>query len=98
MAERQESLLSGWAVILGASSGFGGATAVAMARAGMDVIGIHLDRKNTAHLAEEVQAKSRAWPQALFFNVNAADPERRKSGRRGRRFKERGRAARSCEC
>jgi enoyl-[acyl-carrier protein] reductase III len=79
MAERQETLLSGWAVILGASSGFGGATAVAMARAGMNVIGVHLDRKNTAHLADEVQAKVRAFGrEALFFNVNAADAERRK--------------------
>jgi enoyl-[acyl-carrier protein] reductase III len=79
MAERQESFLSGWAVILGASSGFGGAASVALARAGMNVAGIHLDRKATMHMAEEVQAEVRkAGREALFFNVNAVDAERRK--------------------
>ena len=33
----------GWAVILGASSGFGGATAVELARNGFDIFGVHLD-------------------------------------------------------
>ena len=36
--------LSGWALILGASSGFGAATSMALARAGMDIFGVHLDR------------------------------------------------------
>ena len=37
--------LDGWALILGASSGFGAATSRALARAGLDIFGVHLDRK-----------------------------------------------------
>ncbi len=77
MTEGKEGFLSGWALVLGASSGFGGATAVALARAGMDVFGVHLDRKATLPLAEQVQAEIKALGRkALFFNVNAADEEK----------------------
>ena len=44
--------LSGWALILGASSGFGEATALALAAAGMSIVGVHLDRKATLPNAE----------------------------------------------
>jgi NAD(P)-dependent dehydrogenase (short-subunit alcohol dehydrogenase family) len=71
--------LSGWALILGASSGFGEAAALALAGAGMSVAGVHLDRKATLPNAERIAAGVRqAGGQALFFNVNAADPDRRK--------------------
>ena len=54
--------LSGWALILGASSGFGEATALALAGAGMSIIGVHLDRKatlpNAERIAAEVQRRS----------------------------------------
>ncbi len=70
--------LSGWALILGASSGFGEATALALAGAGMSVVGVHLDRRatlpNAERIANEIRRQGR---EALFFNVNAADPERR---------------------
>jgi len=67
-----------WALILGASSGFGGATARELARNGFDIIGVHLDRKATAHFAEEVKADIvAAGQEAMFFNVNAASDERR---------------------
>jgi NAD(P)-dependent dehydrogenase (short-subunit alcohol dehydrogenase family) len=70
--------LSGWALILGASSGFGEATALALAGAGMSVVGVHLDRKATLPNAERIATEvRRRGGQALFFNVNAADPERR---------------------
>src|SRR5256885_14169994 len=70
--------LSGWALALGASSGFGEATSLALARAGMNVFGVHLDRKATLANAERVVAAIRALGrEARFFNVNAADPERR---------------------
>jgi len=70
--------LSGAALILGASSGFGAATALALARSGLDIYGVHLDRKATLPLAEAVQDEIRALGRtATFFNVNAADPERR---------------------
>ena len=73
MAERQR-----WALILGASSGFGAATSLELARSGHHIIGVHLDRKATLSHAEQVIDEIRAGGrQALFFNVNAADPERR---------------------
>ena len=67
-----------WALILGASSGFGEATGLELARAGYDILGVHLDRKTTLPHVEEVIAAIRAQGRrAVFFNVNAADPERR---------------------
>jgi NAD(P)-dependent dehydrogenase (short-subunit alcohol dehydrogenase family) len=67
-----------WAVILGASSGFGEAAALELARSGYHIIGVHLDRKGTMPHVEEVIAEIRAaGGKAVFFNVNAADPERR---------------------
>ncbi|HLY39223.1 MAG TPA: SDR family oxidoreductase [Candidatus Binatia bacterium] len=67
-----------WGVILGASSGFGAATARALGRRGMGIVGVHLDRKVTLPLAEAVAADVRAaGAEAHFFNVNAADDERR---------------------
>lgn len=78
LSGEQASLAGRWAVILGASSGFGAATARELARAGMNVCGVHLDRRNTMPLAEAVVADiEAAGSQALFFNVNAADPEKR---------------------
>jgi enoyl-[acyl-carrier protein] reductase III len=70
--------LRGWALILGASSGFGEATSLALARAGMDVFGVHLDRKATQPNAERIAGEIRALGrEAHFWNVNAADEERR---------------------
>lgn len=68
----------GWAVILGASSGFGAAAARAFAASGLDVVGVHLDRKATLPLAEAVKADvEAAGRRALFFNANAVDPDAR---------------------
>ena len=67
-----------WGLVLGASSGFGAATAVALARRGMGILGVHLDRKATLPLAEAVVAEVQAaGAPAHFFNVNAADDEKR---------------------
>jgi enoyl-[acyl-carrier-protein] reductase (NADH) len=67
-----------WALILGASSGFGEAAALALAGAGYDICGVHLDRRQgMAHVAEitsQIEAHGR---RALFFNGNAADDEQR---------------------
>src|ERR1043165_6387254 len=70
--------LDGWALILGVSSGFGAAAALTLARAGVDIIGVHLDRRATMPQVEEVMAGIKGYGrEAWFFNVNAADPERR---------------------
>lgn len=69
-----------WALILGASSGFGEATAVELAAAGMNIFGVHLDRRETlghvAEVEEQVRAEGR---ESVFFNVNAADEAKRAS-------------------
>src|SRR3990170_2576395 len=67
--------LSGWALILGASSGFGEATSLALARAGLNIFGVHLDRKATLPNVERIAAEIRGLGRdAHFFNVNVADP------------------------
>jgi enoyl-[acyl-carrier protein] reductase III len=67
-----------WALILGASSGFGEATARALAAEGYSIIGVHLDRRAALpHVQEVIAAIEAAGRTALFFNVNAADPEQR---------------------
>ncbi|MBI1851949.1 MAG: SDR family oxidoreductase [Planctomycetes bacterium] len=68
-----------WALILGASSGFGGATAIGLARAGWDVFGVHLDRKATLPNVEAIIGEiERAGRTAVFLNANAADPDKRR--------------------
>jgi enoyl-[acyl-carrier protein] reductase III len=70
--------LEGCALVLGASSGFGAATALEVARCGMDVFGVHLDRAQTLPLAHEVAERIEATGRrAAFFNVNAADDAKR---------------------
>jgi NAD(P)-dependent dehydrogenase (short-subunit alcohol dehydrogenase family) len=67
-----------WALILGASSGFGEATARELARRGFDVCGVHLDRRaGLAHVTEVTAAIEAEGRTALFFNTNAADHEKR---------------------
>jgi enoyl-[acyl-carrier protein] reductase III len=69
-----------WAIILGASSGFGAATSRELARAGYNICGVHLDRKNTMPQVEALQDEIRAaGVQTLFFNINAVDEGKRAS-------------------
>ncbi len=66
---------SDWALILGASSGFGGATAVELAKAGMSIFGVHLDRAGTMPIVQQIiKDIKHHGSQAAFFNINAADP------------------------
>lgn len=68
-----------WTLVLGASSGFGEAAALELSARGMNVVGVHLDRKaGQAHVEEIVAAIRRNGGQAEFFNVNAADEAKRK--------------------
>ena len=67
-----------WALVLGASSGFGEASALAFAGAGYDVFGVHLDRRAGIAHVEEIRGRIEALGrEAHFFNLNAADPEKR---------------------
>jgi NAD(P)-dependent dehydrogenase (short-subunit alcohol dehydrogenase family) len=67
-----------WALILGASSGFGGASAVEFARNGMNIFGVHLDRQagmvNVQQIMKDIHHYGR---EAVFFNINAADAIKR---------------------
>lgn len=75
-----ESLEGRWALILGASSGHGAGAAMEMARAGMNIFGVHLDLRATLPNAQRVIDYVRdLGREAEFFNVNAADPEKRRS-------------------
>lgn len=67
-----------WALVLGASSGFGEATALALASAGYRVVGVHLDFRAALGHVEEIKGKiSAAGSEALYLNMNAADDEKR---------------------
>jgi enoyl-[acyl-carrier protein] reductase III len=69
---------SRWAVVLGASSGFGEACSIALARAGWNIFGVHLDRKSTQPNVDRIVAEIAAiGRKAEFFNVNAADDGKR---------------------
>jgi NAD(P)-dependent dehydrogenase (short-subunit alcohol dehydrogenase family) len=78
MSDESAFRLGGWALILGASSGFGEAVSLACARAGLDIFGVHLDRKATLPNAERIVGQIRALGREVrFFNANAADPDKR---------------------
>ena len=64
-----------WALILGASSGFGEACARALAGAGYHIFGVHLDRRAGLEHVEQLESDLRATGRKTrFFNINAADP------------------------
>jgi len=67
-----------WALILGASSGMGEATALALARAGYRIVGIHLDfRAGLQHVEDIKRQIAESGSEALYINMNAADDEKR---------------------
>ncbi len=72
------SLNGKWALILGVSSGFGAASANAFAEAGMNILGVHLDRKSGMQSVEDLTAELESFgAQVRFFNINAADEVKR---------------------
>lgn len=66
----------GWVLILGSSSGFGAACARALASAGYNIFGVHLDRaaglQRVSELVAELQATG---AQVKFWNKNVARDE-----------------------
>lgn len=74
----QNNLAGKWALILGASSGFGGATSRVLARKGMNIFGVHMDMKQTMPRVEAIIADiEAAGSQAVFFNMNASNEVKR---------------------
>jgi len=69
-----------WALIIGASSGFGEALSLELARSGLDIFGVHFDRRSAQEringIVENIKAAGR---DAVFFNMNAADADKRTS-------------------
>ena len=67
-----------WALILGASSGFGAAAALELAKHGMNIFGVHLDRQatmnNVQNLIKEIK---HTGAKTVFYNINAADSIKR---------------------
>lgn len=72
-----ESDLRGkWALILGASSGFGEAISRKFSSMGMNIVGVHLDKRSTLdHVNSLVSDLKTNGSQVLFFNLNAASRE-----------------------
>lgn len=67
-----------WALVLGASSGFGGASALELARHGMNIFGVHFDRAATMQNVEKIISEIRAiGSKVTFFNINASDAVKR---------------------
>ena len=66
-----------YALILGSSSGFGAATAIRLAKEGFHIFGVHLDRRATMPMVEDVISKIKSFgSQAVFYNTNAADEQK----------------------
>jgi NAD(P)-dependent dehydrogenase (short-subunit alcohol dehydrogenase family) len=69
-----------WALIVGASSGFGEATSLELANEGLNIFGVHFDRRsNLTHVEEVIAAIKAAGRDVVFFNTNAADAQKRKT-------------------
>lgn len=67
-----------WALVLGASSGFGAATSKALAKAGYNIAGVHLDRAAGLKQVEAIRSRiEKSGRRTMYFNVNAADEHKR---------------------
>ena len=67
-----------WALVVGSSSGFGEAAARVLAREGLNIFGVHFDRRSSMDHVNEVIAGLKAeGREVLFFNTNAADATKR---------------------
>ena len=69
--------MSGWVLILGCSTGHGGATAKKMAEQGYGIIGFHLDRGGLKREAEKTKEEisNLNGGKVIFWNTNAASQE-----------------------
>jgi NAD(P)-dependent dehydrogenase (short-subunit alcohol dehydrogenase family) len=78
MAYKKPDSTKDYAMILGASSGFGEAVALELANAGFNIIGVHLDRGTGLTKVEQIKRQIEdKGVDALYFNVNAASEKKR---------------------
>ncbi len=64
-----------WALILGASSGFGAATARELAKLGLNIYGVHLDRRSAMKKVDALISDLRDENvSVVFHNMSATDP------------------------
>jgi NAD(P)-dependent dehydrogenase (short-subunit alcohol dehydrogenase family) len=74
----ETSGLTPWALIVGSSSGFGEATSRELARARLNIFGVHFDRRSSmGHVNEIIDAIKSERREVMFFNTNAADAAKR---------------------
>lgn len=74
-----DDLKGKWALVLGSSSGFGEAISIALAEAGMNIFGVHLDRRGTLPKVEEIVSRIKELGREVeFFNMNVSDEDKRK--------------------
>ncbi len=74
----ENSIKGHWALILGSSSGFGEACSIELARRGMNIFGVHLDRKGTMPKVQGIiEEIKNLGSDVKFYNVNVADTEKR---------------------
>ena len=70
--------MKNWALILGASSGFGAATAKKLASLGVNIYGVHLDRKSTMNQVDQlIKDLKDNNVEVVFKNVSATDESKR---------------------
>lgn len=68
-----------WALILGASSGFGAAAALKLAQSRFNIVGIHFDRRSMLSHVDALKADIMANDVHVhFFNINAASHDKRR--------------------
>ena len=71
--------MNDWALILGCSSGFGAASCKKLASCGINIYGIHLDRKASMDSVNKLINELKMYNvEIIFKNVSATDFEKRK--------------------
>jgi enoyl-[acyl-carrier protein] reductase III len=74
----EKPALTPWALIIGSSSGFGEATSIELARAGLNILGVHFDRRSSlGHVNEIIETIKSLGRDVCFYNTNAADATKR---------------------
>jgi len=67
-----------YALILGASSGFGEAVALELAAEGFNILGVHMDRGAGITKVEQIKRQiTDHGVEAMYFNLNAASDKNR---------------------